>query len=82
MGDNQNGLSGLSLIHSVNLISGLEGQLSSAKQLPLVALPMVIAALAGGAVGSYLGSRQFSPGFIKKLLAVVLTISGYKLIFT
>lgn len=66
----------------VNSISGLLGNISSTKQLPLFALPMVIAALAGGAVGSYLGSRQFSVGFIKKLLAVVLLIAGYKLVFT
>jgi len=41
-----------------------------------------VAAVAGGAAGSYLGSRQFSPNLIKKMLAVVLTIAGFKLIFT
>src|ERR1700730_17481993 len=66
----------------VNSISGLAGTLSSTRQIPLFALPLVFAAVSGGAVGSYLGSRQFSPNFIKKLLAVVLTIAGYKLIFT
>ena len=66
----------------VNSISGLAGNISSTRQLPLFALPMVAGAVSGGAVGSYLGSRQFSPYFIKKLLAVVLTIAGIKLIFT
>jgi uncharacterized protein len=66
----------------VNSISGLAGNISSTRQLPVFALPMVAAAVSGGAVGSYLGSRQFSPFFIKKLLAVVLTIAGIKLIFT
>lgn len=66
----------------VNSISGLLGNISSTKQLPLFALPMVVAAVTGGAIGSYLGSRQFSPVFIKRLLAVVLTIAGCKLIFT
>jgi len=66
----------------VNSISGLLGNISSTRQLPLFALPMVFAAVSGGAVGSYLGSRQFSPNFIKKLLAVVLTIAGVKLTFT
>ena len=66
----------------VNSISGLLGNISSTRQLPLFALPLVGAAVSGGAVGSYLGSRQFSPSFIKKLLAVVLTIAGFKLIFT
>jgi uncharacterized protein len=65
----------------VNSISGLAGNLSSTRQLPLFALPLVVAAVSGGAVGSYLGSRRFSPNFIKKLLAVVLTIAGFKLIF-
>jgi uncharacterized protein len=66
----------------VNSISGLLGNLNSTRQLPLFALPMVAAALTGGAAGSYLGSRRFSPAFIKKLLAVVLLIAGAKLLFT
>jgi uncharacterized membrane protein YfcA len=66
----------------VNSISGLAGNISSTRQLPLFALPIVAAAVSGGAVGSYLGSQQFSPFFIKKLLAVVLTIAGIKLMFT
>ena len=66
----------------VNSLSGLLGNYSSTRQLPLFALPLVVAAASGGVVGSYLGSRQFSPNFIKKLLAVVLLIAGYKLIFT
>src|SRR5713101_1970671 len=65
----------------VNSISGLAGNLSSTRQLPLFALPLVFCAVAGGTIGSYLGSRQFSPLFIKRLLAVVLTIAGLKLIF-
>jgi uncharacterized membrane protein YfcA len=66
----------------VNSISGLLGNISSTRELPLFALPMVVAAVAGGAAGSYLGSRQFSPNLIRKMLAVVLTIAGFKLIFT
>lgn len=66
----------------VNSISGLLGNISSTKQLPLFALPVVIAAIAGGAMGSYFGSQRFSVLFIKKLLAVVLLIAGVKLVFT
>jgi len=66
----------------VNSISGLLGNISSTKQLPSFALPMVAAAVIGGAIGSYLGSRQFSPVFIKRLLAIVLMIAGCKLILT
>lgn len=65
-----------------NSVAGLLGNLGSTRQLPWFALPLVLAALAGGAVGSYLGSHSFSPGFIKKLLAIVLTIAGVKLILT
>ncbi len=66
----------------VNSIAGLLGNISSTKQLPFFALPIAIAAVTGGAIGSYLGSQQFSVGFIKKLLAVVLLIAGCKLVFT
>lgn len=65
----------------VNSISGLLGNVSSTRQLPLFALPLLAAAASGGAVGSYLGSRRFSHTFIKKLLAIVLAIAGFKLIF-
>jgi uncharacterized protein len=66
----------------VNSISGLLGNLSSTKQLPTFALPVAMAAIVGGAFGSYFGSQRFSVGFITKLLAVVLLIAGIKLIFT
>jgi uncharacterized protein len=66
----------------VNSISGLLGNFSSTQQLPFFALPIALAAIAGGAVGSYFGSRHFSVEFIKKLLAIVLLIAGYKLVFT
>ena len=65
-----------------NSISGLLGNFASTKQLPFFALPFALAAILGGSVGSYLGSRRFSPMIIKRLLAVVLIIAGIKLIFT
>ena len=66
----------------VNSISGLVGNLSATKKFPSFALTLVVAAVLGGAVGSYLGSRKFPVTIIKRLLAVVLTIAGFKLIFT
>jgi uncharacterized protein len=65
----------------VNSISGLMGNLTSTRRLPLFAAPMIGAALIGGAAGSYLGSRRFSPTLIKRLLSIVLIIAGLKLIF-
>ncbi len=65
-----------------NSSAGLLGNVASTRQLPLFTLPLVVAALVGGAGGSYLGSRRFSAAFIKKLLAVVLLIAGGKLLLT
>ncbi len=64
-----------------NSLSGLLGNISSTRQLPVFALPLAASALAGGALGSYLGSQRFAPEAIKRLLAVVLTIAGLKLLF-
>lgn len=66
----------------VNSTAGLLGNLSSTRQFPTFALLLVAAALVGGSLGSYLGSRRFDPAAIKRLLAVVLLIAGTKLIFT
>ncbi len=65
----------------VNSIAGLLGNLRSTGRLPTVTLSVALAAIAGGAIGSYLGSRSFSPLMIKRLLAAVLLIAGCKLLF-
>jgi len=66
----------------VNSISGLLGNLSATKSFPGFAWPLAVAVICGGTVGSFLGSRRLPHTAIKRLLAVVLTIAGYKLIFT
>ena len=66
----------------VNSVSGLAGNLTATKYFPAFAWSFIASALICGTVGSYLGSRKFSPEIIKRLLAVVLTIAGFKLIFT
>jgi uncharacterized membrane protein YfcA len=66
----------------VNSISGLLGNVSSTRELPAFAIPLAAAAIAGGAVGSYYGSRRFSPVIIKRLLGAVLVIAGLKMIFS
>jgi uncharacterized membrane protein YfcA len=65
----------------LNSISGLAGNFSSTKNLPSFAFVLVGAAVVGGAAGSYFGSWRFNHVVIKRLLAVVLTIAGLKLIF-
>ena len=66
----------------VNSVSGLVGNLSATKVFPVFAWTFIASALVCGTAGSYLGSRKFSPVIVKRLLAVVLTIAGFKLIFT
>jgi uncharacterized membrane protein YfcA len=65
-----------------NSTSGLLGNISATKNFPMFALPLAFAVATGGVAGSYLGSRRLQQTAIKRLLAVVLTIAGVKLIFT
>lgn len=65
----------------VNSIAGLLGHASSARHLPAIALPLAVAAVAGGGAGAYLGSHRMAPSAIKRLLATVLVIAGLKLVF-
>lgn len=64
----------------VNSIAGLLGNLSATKSFPAFAIPLGIAVILGGAAGSYYGSRRFPVTAVKRLLAIVLTIAGFKLI--
>ena len=66
----------------VNSIAGLVGFVSAKQSVPSLALVLAAAAIAGGAIGSYLGSRRFPVRAICMLLATVLVIAGAKLIFT
>ena len=66
----------------VNSISGLVGYLGANHFVPSLAFVLAAAAITGGAVGSYLGSRRFPVRTISLLLASVLIIAGLKLLFT
>lgn len=65
----------------VNSAAGLLGNFTSTKSLPSFAVILAIAAVLGGTLGSYFGSKRFDPTTIKRLLAVVLLIAGVKLLF-
>jgi uncharacterized protein len=67
---------------TVNSISGLLGQATIGLELDLNMLMLVVVALVGGTLGSFLGAKYFSGNFLKKLLAVVLLIASIKLLFT
>lgn len=62
-----------------NSITGLLGNLTATQHLPAVAAPLAGAAMIGGLAGSHLGSRELPVVAIKRLLALVLTIAGFKL---
>ena len=66
----------------VNSLAGLAGFVSSTRELPGVALPLAAAVLAGGFMGSWLGSRRLPHLAIKRLLAAVLVIAGAKLVLS
>jgi uncharacterized membrane protein YfcA len=66
----------------VNSISGLVGFVNAKQSIPSLAYSLALAALLGGAIGSYLGSRRFPVRAIAVLLATVLVIAGAKLILT
>jgi uncharacterized protein len=66
----------------VNSIAGLLGNFTATRMFPVFAWPLAAAALVGGGIGSYLGAGPFTVQIVKRLLAVVLTIAGFKLIMT
>lgn len=74
------GISALFIL--VNSISGLLGNYAQALQLPSTVLFWIIAAVAGGIIGSTLGSYRFNSITLRRVLAVGLLIAGVKLIFT
>lgn len=62
----------------VNSIAGIAGHLASVKFLPDVIYILGFAAILGGTIGSYMGSRRFANETLYQLLAVVLVIAGVK----
>lgn len=66
----------------LNSVSGLLGNITATHSIPSFALPLAGAVVVGGAMGSYLGSNKLEPQTIKRLLALVLIIAGWKLILT
>ena len=66
----------------VNSIAGLVGYFTKVHSIPSLGLILAAAAIIGGIVGSYLGSRHLAVRAISLFLATVLLIAGMKLIFT
>jgi uncharacterized protein len=64
----------------VNSISGLLGHLSSLQAIPHFAPLLAVAALIGGSIGAFFGSRRLPTAAVIKSLAAVLLIAGFKLL--
>ncbi|NJD54215.1 MAG: sulfite exporter TauE/SafE family protein [Candidatus Methanoperedens sp.] len=62
----------------VNSIAGIAGHLTGVRFLPDTIYILGFAAVLGGTIGSYMGSRRFANETIYQLLAVVLVIAGVK----
>jgi uncharacterized membrane protein YfcA len=66
----------------VNSISGLAGQLTKGIQFSGDMMAYVVIAFVGGLCGAYFGSLKFPQAILKNVLAVVLMLASYKLLFT
>lgn len=66
----------------VNSGSGLLGFVSGNHAIPSYALTFALAAISGGLVGSYLGSRQLPVLGVQRILSLVLLLAGYKVLLT
>jgi uncharacterized protein len=64
----------------LNSIAGLSGHLFSISTLPSAIPIWAVAAIAGGSIGADYGSRRFGNILIKRLLAAVLVIAGFKML--
>ena len=66
----------------VNSLSGLMGQLTKGINFSGDMLMYVVVAFAGGLLGAYVGSLKLKAVALKNVLAAVLLVAAYKLLFT
>lgn len=66
----------------VNSVSGLLGQLTKGIQFSTDMYIYVAIAFTGGVAGAYFGAMKFKQEVMKKILAIVLMVAAYKLLFT
>lgn len=64
----------------VNSLAGLAGGLVAGRAIPPVSLPVVAAAMIGGAIGSQLGAFQLPVRTLRWLMAAVLAVAAVKLL--
>ena len=66
----------------VNSLSGLAGQLTKGISFTADMYTFVVVAFAGGLCGAYVGALKFRQAILKNVLATVLLLAVYKLLFT
>ncbi len=66
----------------VNSLSGLAGQLTKGIQFSTDMYLYVVIAFVGGLGGAYFGAMRFQQAILKNILAMVLMLAVYKLLFT
>ena len=70
-----------SLFILVNSVSGIAGQIArSATFNWQFILPLMVAVLIGGQIGSRLGARKFDPVYIKRITAVLILVAGINIL--
>ena len=66
----------------VNSMSGLAGQITKGIHFNSNMIWYVVIAFIGGLLGAYFGALRFKQTILKNVLAVVLLLAAYKLLFT
>jgi len=66
----------------VNSIAGLGGMLTKGISFNSNMVMYIVVAFAGGLLGAYYGSKKFNQNILKYVLASVLLLASYKLLFT
>lgn len=66
----------------VNSIAGLGGMITQGISFTSNMMMFIIVAFTGGLLGAYLGSKKFNQNVLKYVLATVLLMASYKLLFT
>lgn len=70
------------LFIGVNSLAGLGGRFMRDAIVLGNLFPLVIAALVGGLLGSYVGANKFSGLVLRRILAAVLLVAAFKLVYT
>ena len=65
----------------INSLAGLAGKASAVGELSVAAyVPLFVAVLAGGQIGSRLGARRWSPAVVKRVTAAVVLVAAVNLL--